>query len=426
METATALAQEYSPLIEGAKKVLHGNRHSGQSRWENRSFDFVCPSNVTYPFQWLWDSCFHAIALTHVDIKLAQQELLCLLQAQQPDGFIPHMILWEREKYLEQIAAYSIAQLNDYLTAITQPPVLAQAVERVDRAGRDKHFLATVLPQVKAYYRWLVQNRDPDHDDLIAIIQPDESGLDALPSYDALLQMKTVDETGLRQAMQRLFTAYAPLRQDQARMLAADIFNVEDLLMNCVYAQGLRALARLCRKANDAPSVDEFDRLADRVERAIVAKCYDERKGIFFDLLGAAEKPSNVVTVTSLMPLILDHLDPSIARRLVEEHLRNPAEFWLPYPIPSVAANEPSFDLEAKTKLLWRGPTWVNMNWFVVGGLRKHGYTEIANELIKRTCAMVARSGFREYFNPYTGEGYGAPNFGWTTLVVDLLGGNEF
>ncbi len=424
MQNQTTL--DHASLATAAKKVLQANRHSGASRWESRSFDFVSPSNVTYPFQWLWDSCFHAIALTHVDVQLARQELLCLLQAAQPDGFIPHMILWEREKYLEQIATYSIALLNDYLTAISQPPVLAQAVERVYHAAPDAAFLASVLPRVKAYYRWWIQNRDPDRDNLVAIIQPDESGLDALPAYDALLKMQSVDVPGLRAAMQRLFAAYAPLRRTgDAALIAADVFVVEDLLTNCAYAQGLRALARLCRVNADVSDAAEFDQLAARVEQALVDKCYDARRGIFFDLLGAAEKPSGVVTVTSLLPLMLDHLDPAICKRLVDEHLHNPAEFWLPYPAPSVAANEPSFDPEAKTGLLWRGSTWFNMNWFLVGGLRKHGYAEIADDLVARSLAMIARGGIREYYSPYSGTGYGAPDFGWTTLVLDFLNNSE-
>jgi len=413
--------QRDSRLFAEAKRVLQSNRHTGRSPWGNRSFDFVCPSNVTYPFQWLWDSCFHAIALTHVDVRLAQQELLCLLQAAQPDGFIPHMILWEREKYLKQIASYSIAMLNDYLTATSQPPVLAQAVERVFLAGRDQTFLATVLPKAKAYYRWWIQHRDPDHDDLVAIIQPDESGLDALPSYDALLHMPTLDPDGLRQAMARLFGAYAPLRRDSAALIAADVFVVEDLLTNCAYAQGLRSLARLCRSNQEMDNAAEFDQLAGRVEHALVDKCYDEQRGIFFDLLGVAERPSGVVTVTSLLPLMLDNLDPAICKRLIEEHLLNPAEFWLPYPLPSVAANEPTFDAEAKTGLLWRGSTWVNLNWLLVGGLRRHGYAAIADELVARTLEMVARGGFREYYSPYSGAGYGALDFGWSTLVLDFL-----
>lgn len=413
--------EDYAHLTAQAKDVLAKNRHQGRSSWGNRSYSFVCPSNETYPFQWLWDSCFHAIALTHVDVGLAQQELLCLLQAAQPDGFIPHMILWEREKYLEQISHYNIAMLNDYLTAITQPPVLAQAVERVYRAGKDNSFLARVLPPTKAYYRWWIQHRDPDHDYLVAIIQPDESGLDALPGYDALLKMATLDRAGLNAAMERLFAAYAPLRADEVRLIEADIFVVEDVMVNCIYAQGLRSLARLCRISNEPQDAAEFDRLASHVEQAIVNKCYHEPLGIFFDRCGAAEVPSGVMTVTSLFPLILDHLDPAIAKRLVDDHLHNPAEFWLPYPVPSVAATEPTFDPEGKTGLLWRGPTWTNTNWFLVAGLQQHGYDDIAAELIDRTLEMVARGGIREYYSPYSGTGYGAPGFGWTTLILDWL-----
>jgi len=33
----------------------------------------------------------------------------------------------------------------------------------------------------------------------------------------------------------------------------------------------------------------------------------------------------------------------------------------------------------------------------------------------------VSRSGFREYYNPLTGTGYGARGFAWSTLIVDML-----
>jgi glycogen debranching enzyme len=412
-----------SRLIAQAQQVLLGNRHRGRSEWEDRPFDYICPSNVTYPFQWLWDSCFHAIALSHFDVPLAQQQFAGLMQAAQPDGFIPHMILWEREKYSEQIATYSLAMSNDYLTAISQPPVLAQAIERVYQAKPDAAFLASVLPKTKAYYRWWIQQRDPDHDNLIAIIQPDESGLDALPAYDALLKMTSVDVKGLRQAMQRIFDAYTPLRQDLSALMARDEFVIEDVMVNSFYAQGLRALARLCGIANEKQDAVEFDGLAARVESALVGKCYNERIGVFFNLNGTHETPARVITATSLFPLILPSLPGEITRSLVEEHLYNPSEFWLPYPIPCVAASEPSFDPEGRTGLLWRGSTWVNFNWALFDGLRIHHYPDIANDLAVRTCEMIARGGWKEYFSPYTAQGYGAPNFGWTTLVLDFLYG---
>ena len=89
--------------------------------------------------------------------------------------------------------------------------------------------------------------------------------------------------------------------------------------------------------------------------------------------------------------------------------------------MPSVAACEPSFDPEYRTRSIWRGSSWLNVNWYLYWGLRAHGYTDIARELAMRSVAMVGRGGVREFFNPYTAEGQGATDFGWTTLVLDLI-----
>ena len=35
--------------------------------------------------------------------------------------------------------------------------------------------------------------------------------------------------------------------------------------------------------------------------------------------------------------------------------------------------------------------------------------------------AVIKKSGFREYYNPLTGDGLGAKDFGWSTLVMDMM-----
>jgi len=132
-----------------------------------------------------------------------------------------------------------------------------------------------------------------------------------------------------------------------------------------------------------------------------------------------------VKTVTSLVPLFLTDLDAAHAERLIKTHLLNSNEFNLPYPIPSVAKCEVFFHPETLPfywiKALWRGPTWFSTNWLIVKGLLKHGYDDIASGIIARMSEMVQRGGFREYFNPLTGKGYGKHNFGWSTLLLDLI-----
>jgi len=99
----------------------------------------------------------------------------------------------------------------------------------------------------------------------------------------------------------------------------------------------------------------------------------------------------------------------------------NEKEFWVPYPIPSVAANEVTFDPTWKTKTTWRGPTWVNVNWYLYWGLRAHGFADVASEIARRTIAMQARGGIREFYDPFSAKGYGATDFGWSCLSLDLI-----
>jgi hypothetical protein len=275
-------------------------------------------------------------------------------------------------------------------------------------------------------FRWLKAYRDPDDDHLIALIQPDESGLDASPKYDVLMQLGALPAeqvgAGLRASMNRLFSAYEAHREDPGRLLGLDVFNWEEVMVNSIYADGLQCLGKLCREAGfPLAEAAEFERRGRRVLASLEEKCWDERRGVFWDLYGYEEQREHTLTFSSLFPLICDSLDRHMVWRLVEEHLLNEREFWLPYPVPSVAASEPSFDPEHRTGVTWRGPTWVNVAYYLYWGLRSHGYTDIAAELAKRTVQMVGKGGMREFFNPYTAEGYGAHDFAWTALVLDLI-----
>jgi glycogen debranching enzyme len=70
----------------------------------------------------------------------------------------------------------------------------------------------------------------------------------------------------------------------------------------------------------------------------------------------------------------------------------------------------------------WLGPVWVNTNWMVSHGLAAYGFAELARSVRNQTLELVRRGGYREYFNPRTGEGYGTDSFSWTAaLTIDLV-----
>ena len=409
---------ERAALQEGARRILLGNLRRGTAEWNGQDYTFVCPALRSYPFQWFWDSCFHAIALTHLDKDLARAELSTLLKTAQPSGLIPHITFWELEKRDDFLSHSLVGRTSPYQSSTIQPPILGYAVERVYRATGDDAFLAEALPTLVAYYRWLRDNRDPDGDGLLSILQPEESGADCSPKYDDILGLEELTNQGFIRELRKLYDAYEPHRGDDHRLLALDLFSVEDVLFNSIYLFGLQALVRMLDEAGQDPT--EFAQDVDRGRDALLAKCWDEDAGAFFDLSGAAERVVKVVTISSLMPLILDDLPRDVVKRLVEGTLASPDHFWLPYPLPSVAASEPRFMPGNPQGFIWRGPTWMNTNWFLSHALRRHGYPELADEIVAKSHRLVEMGGFREYYNPYDGEPYGARDFGWTTIILDM------
>ena len=404
-------------LEEGARQILLTNLRQGIADWNGKYYSFVCPSLRGYPFQWFWDSCFHAIALIHLDHEQAKAELTTLMSAAQPNGFIPHMIFWEMEKQPEFLSRNIVGMTSPNFSATMQPPIIAYAVERVYQATGDREFLDNALPVLTAFYRWVREARDPDDDGLIAVIQPEEAGTDCSPKYDDILGLEELTNRGFITALRKVYAAYEPMRGDDHRILAADYFHVEDVLVNSIYAMGMRSLARLL---GDSPESAEFNRQADRTRDALLEKCWDPGAGAFFDLSGVDELAVEKVTISSLMPLILEDLPREIVERMVDRWVTAPEHFWTPYPLPSVPASDPKFMPGNPGGFIWRGPSWINTNWFLSHGLRRHGYTEIANTIVAKSHECIEKSGFREYYHPFTAEGLGARDFGWSTLILDL------
>ena len=404
-------------LEKGARQILLTNLRQGVAEWNGQEYSFVCPSLTGYPFQWFWDSCFHAIALLHLDPEQAKAELRTLMSGALPNGFMPHIIFWEMEKQRDFLSRNIVGQTDPHYSSTMQPPIIAYAVERVYQATGDEEFKAMALPVLVNFYRWLRDTRDPDNDGLIAVIQPEEAGTDCSPKYDEALGLGELSNQGFVSALRKIYQAYEPLRGDDQKILSADLFHFEDVLVNSIYVMGMRSLVRLL---GDSTESAEFNCEAKRTLDALLEKCWDEEVGAFFDLSGIAEKPVRVVTISSLMPLILEDLPRPIVERLVNDWLSSPDHFWTPYPLPSVPASNPKFMPGNPHGFIWRGPSWINTNSFLYHALLNHRYKELADIIATKSIECVEKSGFREYYNPYTAEGLGAKDFGWSTLILDF------
>ncbi|HEX8976090.1 MAG TPA: hypothetical protein VF781_06210 [Solirubrobacteraceae bacterium] len=387
---------DLDPVRERCGNVLAGNWRQGRRDSDGVPFAYTCPSPGRYPWQWFWDSCFTAAVWRRFDPGRARRELESLLAAQREDGFIGHTIFWNEPLAGSQRFTYNVTAPAAPMTASIQPPALAWAWRIAVGDPREQ-------AGIRRQHEWLAANRDLDGDGLLWIVQPDESGLDASNQFDPIWGGRSHGRAGFLLLVRR----NRRLGFSLSRIAAAGGPVCLELVTNVLYNLSRLALGQ------------------ESLTPALIERCWDERGGLFRSVGRPAPARPLPATVASLVPLALPDLPEPIGRRLVEEHLLDAGQFRTPVFPPSVSVAEPGFTLRDTgrlgQRLYWRGPTWVNAAWLVWLGLVRLGYREPAAELAGHLGAAVARFGLREYYNPFTGAGMGAINFGWSALVLEML-----
>lgn len=149
-------------------------------------YHFYRPGLEKYgPDQWLWDSAFHMISWSRLDVNNSILDLRTMLQKQvQKNGRVPEMIFWGKQSWKDKLLNKLLLS-NTTITDITQMPMLPISLKRIYQAtNKNKTILQEFLIDIIQYHGWWAYNRQPDHDGLVVIIHPWESGLDASPMYD--------------------------------------------------------------------------------------------------------------------------------------------------------------------------------------------------------------------------------------------------
>lgn len=412
-------------LSQRVHKLLMDNMETGGGG-NKQYFHFTRPAPDLYPFQFFWDTCFHVFILCALDeAEMAQKHIRSLFALQEDDGFVGHMIYWNRLRpgrvtdFFQSAPRFSNLY-KSHMSAILQPPIAAQAVERIWQISEDREFLEEIFPKLKSYYDWLARNRDFDGDKLLTIISPFESGMDWKPTFDVPLDF------GPKKANSELFwkVVKVDLRNylnnyNLEKIKKKAYFRVKEVAFNSIYSENLRVMAKLCDLMDDEDA-KKYDALASKVDAGIMKLMYHKEDAAFYDVYGKENKQIKILTPTAFYPVVLEGIPAEVSERVVKKHFFNSDEFQTRYPMPSLAQNERAFD-PGESIYIWRGPTWIVNNWFLHKFLVNKGYGEEAKDLVESIKQLIQKSGFREYYNPFTGEGHGAKSFTWCGLVLDMI-----
>jgi len=237
-----------------------------------------------------------------------------------------------------------------------------------------------------------------------------------LPHYDLPVLIEGASYTGIWQECgPHESLVYSPFRPDVARNSHMTFFALQKKdgqmpgmprlcpdLSATVYGARV-ALAAMARALGKNADADRWTESAEQIRKLILAKLFVPDDAAFYDL----DAQGHFVRVHSdvLSRVCGEHVvDQKTFDSLWERQIHNPEAFWAPYPLPSIALDDPAF-VRPIPRNSWGGATQAltalrTPRWFEY-------YSKAAelSFLMSRWCDAILRDmTFRQQMDPITGE----------------------
>jgi hypothetical protein len=415
--------------MSGARRVNFEDRCAELFAAHRRSAfggTFHVPSVNAYPCLFAWDAGFHALALRWLDPVLAVEELRTLYSANRLEsGAIAHERplpeAAERTRRVE--LALGPIYREDGRSWLLDPPVAAFAAARLAKAlgAPARALLADATLQLDAIW----SQRLPPDTGLPVILHPLESGTDGSPLFDDLIESHARDEW-CEEIASLTRSAVACRFEPERALRAGHPFVVEDPVFCGWFLVALEEAAAAWEALGDPRATQKLRIRAEMIAEAIVERLWWEPEEIFAGFDRRRGGALTAITAGGLVPAAARSLQAEgRARRALDRHLvPGTTRLWGPKGISfcPIVPDRP-FDPD---EVLWRGnAVWAAAQyWCHLALLRAQRISEarVARTQLEE---LVATSGFREFYDPTTGEGRGAGathGFTWPTLALEMAG----
>lgn len=353
-----------------AVRTRYDEALTGLSGNVRRVYEFESPVLIeggNYPGIWLECGPLEGLVYGRFDRAIARANHEVFFHHQRADGYLPCYVWSEK---------LGTAQIQMVV------PIAATALETADLL-QDEAFLANAYHSCARWDDWLSRNRDTRGTGLCELFCQFDSGHDSSPRHE-----------GLPEECPNGNAAVCP---DAGALpyLAPD-------LSASVYG-GRVALASMAERLGKADEALVWTEKAEITRRLILEYCYDSEDECFYDV----DADGRFVRIRGdvLTRVFGEHVvDQAMFERIYARHIKDPAAFWTPYPLPSIAADDPAFvrDLpenswggasQALTAL--RAPRWFEY----------YGKSDDLHHLMERWVEAIVRApAFMQQMNPWTGE----------------------
>jgi hypothetical protein len=314
---------------------------------------------------WAWDHCFPALALGLTDSQAGLDQLLLPFYNVDESGQLP-----------------DVTSPDILLRGNTKPPIHGWTLMKLmDRHTFTKAQLEDVYPRLAKWTEFWFTRRDTDHN--------------GFPEFGG-------EHSGWDSGW------------DNATVLGNPKTKYETPELQAYLVLQMKALARVARQLERPAEATAWDLRADTHLKGLMSRFWDGRHFLVHPLGGKViPEPTSLL---NLMPLVLgEHLDKAVFDTMADELERR---FLTPF---GPATEDPTSRLY-KADGYWRGPVWAPATYLLVDGLRRGGREDLAREIARRFCDLVAHAGGHyENYDALTGEGLRTRGFAWTSAVNVLL-----
>jgi hypothetical protein len=315
--------------------------------FEGNRVPYTTKQGLAIPY--FWDSMISAVGAREFDPMLSQETIEAFLRNATPRGSLP----------------FTLA--DTHRAGEGQAPILTWAAWKTYLKSRDKRWLARVYPGIRGYINYWCNY----HSSARGLAMWSNTG--EIADNDA----RWDPAFGGKAIMYGMSTP--PLKGVESPDLNAFIYNEMKYLGLIAAELGLNTESR------------DWDNRREKLGKLIVDVMYFPQDGMFYDVKeGTKEKFSGVKNPNMFLPLWAGVPLPSQeVRRMIEQHLLNPAEFNRPdMPIPSLSFDNPGFNPTG----YWRGRIWPHINYWMMETLWRYGYRAEADSLADRMMKLFQSS----------------------------------
>lgn len=326
--------------------------------------------------QWYWDTAVAMLGLREFAPDIARESCLALLENQTEYGAGP-LTLTDTTRHGEG-----------------QSPLLAWATWMLHRTAPDRGFLEMVYPMLRRNVEYWFGRR---------------LSKNGLPMWSNAAQSADND------------ARFAPCGTTDLTG-NVDVHSVESVDLSAFLVAKMRFLGNIAEALGRADEASEWRRRAEEHSAKMVERFYFADEAVFWDTHEDTGEPfTKALTPFAFLPLWAGTpLPEDEKRRIIEEHMLNPREFFGDYPFPSLAYNHPEYNPHS----YWRGRIWPHVVYWMIEILWDHGYRTEAERTARRMLQIFRTTPYLH--ECYPSDGYdphmGLPEYNWSCAIcLELL-----